>query len=224
MRTRRSAASREPRGRGRAARRPRRCRSGRRRRGCCCARWAPWRGAGERRVRTPGAAWRARPPKPGPGGVVDHHRVELGRGAAAFGRACEALRRWEMFRIGWVELHPADAPIRVGTTVGVLVRVLGLWSLNPCRIVALVEEGGAIERFGFVYCTLPGHAERGEEHFVVEWRHDDDVVAYDLRARSRPAHPLVWLGYPVARVLQRRFARESMRAMARAAHESVRAP
>ncbi len=128
---------------------------------------------------------------PAPGEVVDYHRVELGRGAAAFERACEALRRWEMFRIGWVELHPADAPIRVGTTVGVLVRVLGLWSLNPCRIVA---------------------------------RHDDDVVAYDLRARSRPAHPLVWLGYPVARVLQRRFARESMRAMARAVHESVRAP
>jgi len=161
---------------------------------------------------------------PAPGEVVDHHRVELGRGAAAFERACEALRRWEMFRIGWVELHPADAPIRVGTTVGVLVRVLGLWSLNPCRIVALVEEGGAIERFGFVYRTLPGHAERGEEHFVVEWRHDDDVVAYDLRARSRPAHPLVWLGYPVARVLQRRFARESMRAMARAVHASERAP
>src|SRR5439155_874792 len=150
--------------------------------------------------------------------------VGVGVGAAAFERACAALRRWEMLRIGWVELHPADAPIRVGTTVGVLVRVLGLWSLNPCRIVALAEEGGAIERFGFVYRTLPGHAERGEEHFVVEWRHDDDVVAYDLRARSRPAHPLVWLGYPVARVLQRRVARESMRAMARAVHESVRAP
>src|SRR5256712_4193926 len=124
-----------------------------------------------------------------------------------------------MFRLGWVELHPADAPLRVGTTVGVLVRVLGLWSLNPCRIVTLVEEGGACERFGFVYRTLPGHVERGEEEFAVEWRHADDVVAYGLRARSRPGHPLVWLGYPMARLLQRSLARDSMRGIARALQE-----
>jgi uncharacterized protein (UPF0548 family) len=154
---------------------------------------------------------------PAAGEVVDHNRVVLGRGGEVFARACAALRRWEMFRLGWVELFPAAPPIRVGTTVGVLARLAGLWSLNPCRIVALVEEGGAVERFGFVYRTLPGHAERGEERFVVEWSHDDDLVAYDLRARSRPGHPLVWLGYPLARLLQRRFARDSKRAMLRAA-------
>jgi len=150
------------------------------------------------------------------GEVTDRNRIELGGGAVAFRRACDALRAWEMFRLGWVELHPAGAPIRVGTTVGVLVRAFGLWSLHPCRIVAVIEEGGAVECFGFVYRTLPGHAERGEERFVVEWRHADDVVAYDLRARSRPAHPLAWIGYPAARALQRRFARDSKRAMARA--------
>ena len=150
------------------------------------------------------------------GEVIDHNRIELGRGALTFRRACEALRRWEMFRLGWVEVHPAAAEIRVGVSVGVLVRALGLWSLNPCRIVALVEGSGAIERFGFVYRTLSGHAERGEESFEVEWRHEDDAVAYDLRARSRPAHALVWLGYPLGRMLQRRFARDSKRAMLRA--------
>ncbi|HYY05813.1 MAG TPA: DUF1990 domain-containing protein, partial [Candidatus Limnocylindria bacterium] len=133
-------------------------------------------------------------------------------------------RRWEMFRLGWVELYPADAPIRVGTTVGVLVRALGLWSLHPCRIVALVDEGGVTRRFGFVYRTLPGHAERGEERFVIEWRLDDDVVTYELRARSRPARLLVWLGYPVARALQHAFARDSMRAMARAVHTAPSVP
>src|SRR5207247_2335105 len=123
---------------------------------------------------------------PAAGEVVDHHRAELGRGAAAFERACAALRRWEMFRLGWVELHPADAPIRAGTTVGVLVRVLGLWWLNPCRIVALVEDGGALQRFGLVYRTLAGHAERGEERFVREWRHHGRVGAADPHRRSRP--------------------------------------
>jgi len=153
---------------------------------------------------------------PAAGEVVDHNRIVLGRGRETFARACAALRRWEMFRLGWVEVFPAAAPIRVGTTVGVLARLPGLWSLNGCRIVALSEEGDAVERCGFVYRTLPDHAVRGEERFVVEWRRDDDVVAYELHARSRPAHPLVWLGYPLARRLQKRFARDSKQAMQRA--------
>lgn len=159
---------------------------------------------------------------PAGGEVVDHNRVELGRGRETFARACAALGRWEMFRLGWVEVFPSAAPIRVGTTVGVLARVPGLWSLNACRIVALIEERGAVERRGFVYRTLPDHAVCGEERFVVEWRHDDDGVAYALHARSRPRHPLVWLGHPLARVVQRRFARDSKRAMQRAVGGALR--
>src|SRR5213593_3101147 len=102
------------------------------------------------------------PAPPRAGAVADHNRVVLGRGAVTFQHARDALRRWEMFRLGWVEIVPAAAPIRVGTTVGVLVHLLGLWSLNPCRIVAVIEEEG---RFGFVYRTLEGHAVEGEERF-----------------------------------------------------------
>ena len=154
------------------------------------------------------------PPAPsGARAAVDHGRTPLGAGGATFQRACAALRRWEMFRIGWVEVFPRAAPIRVGTTVGVLVHHLGFWSLNPCRIVTLVEETGAVERVGFVYRTLPGHAVEGEERFLVEWRHDDDQVAYDVTAWSRPHHLLARLGRPVARLVQHRFARDSRRAM-----------
>ena len=70
-----------------------------------------------------------------------------------------------------------------------------------------------MERFGFAYGTLPGHAERGEERFLVEWSHEDDSVFYDVLAFSRPNHLLAWLGYPFARILQRRFARDSKEAM-----------
>ena len=145
--------------------------------------------------------------------AVDHGSAVLGAGGATFERGCAALRAWEMFRLGWVEVFPSAAPIRVGTTVGVLVRHFSLWSLNPCRIVALVEETGAVERVGFVYRTLPEHAVEGEERFVVEWRQRDDQVVYDLTAWSRPRHILVRLGRPVARLVQRRFARDSRRAM-----------
>ena len=93
-------------------------------------------------------------------------------------------------------------------------RHLGFWSLNTARIVYRIEETDDVERFGFGYGTLPGHAERGEERFSVEWNREDGSVYYDVFAFSRPKHPLAWLGYPFARLLQRRFAGDSKRAMA----------
>jgi uncharacterized protein (UPF0548 family) len=149
-----------------------------------------------------------------PGYVADRYRVRLGEGEEAYARAVEALCGWRQFDPGWVRLLPTDAPILVGTTVGVLARHLGFWSLNTARIVYRIEETGDVERFGFGYGTLPGHAERGEERFSVEWNREDGSVYYDVFAFSRPKHPLAWPGYPFARLLQRRFAGDSKRAMA----------
>ena len=74
-----------------------------------------------------------------------------------------------------------------------------------------------MKRFGFGYGTLPGHAERGEERFGVEWNCGlDGSVYYDVFAFSRPKHPLAWSGYPFARLLQKRFRRDSTRAMVEA--------
>jgi uncharacterized protein (UPF0548 family) len=152
------------------------------------------------------------------GYAVDRYRVKLGEGPEAYTRAVEALRGWRQFDLGWVGLLPPHAPIEVGTTVGVLARHYSFWSLNTARIVYLVEESGEVERFGFGYGTLPGHAERGEERFGVEWHRGlDGSVYYDVFAFSRPKHLLAWLGFPFARVLQRRFARDSKRAMIEAA-------
>jgi uncharacterized protein (UPF0548 family) len=160
-----------------------------------------------------GASRKDAPPR---GYAVDRYRVKLGEGPEAYRRAKEALGAWRQFDLGWVRLLPPDTPIEVGTTVGVLARHYGFWSLNSARIVYLIEESGEVERFGFGYGTLPGHGERGEERFSVEWRREDDAVHYDVRAFSRPKHPLAWLGYPLARMLQRRFARDSKRAMVEA--------
>ena len=80
-----------------------------------------------------------------------------------------------------------------------------------------MDEEGPIVRFGFAYGTLPDHAEKGEERFSVEWHHEDNSVWYDILAFSRPNHPLARLGLPLTRRLQRRFARDSKRAMVAAA-------
>lgn len=152
---------------------------------------------------------------PPPGYTVDHGRVRLGEGPEVYARAVEALRRWVMFRIGWVELLWPDAPIEAGTVVGILIRV-GAFCLNAVRIVYVVDELGPPRRFGFAYGTLPDHVERGEERFTVEWNEADGSVWYDLLAFSTPNHPLVKALYPLARRMQKRFSRDSIGRMAQA--------
>jgi uncharacterized protein (UPF0548 family) len=146
----------------------------------------------------------------------DHHRVRLGEGQAVFRAAYAALWRWEMFNFPWVELYKPQTPIAQGEVVAFLASGLGLWSLNACRIVYVLEQIGEVETRGFAYGTLPGHVETGEERFSVQWHHADDSVWYDLRAFSRPNHILARIGYRFVRRLQKRFAADSMAAMARA--------
>ena len=153
---------------------------------------------------------------PPPGYVVDLTRIRLGDGEDVFQAARSALGRWEQFRLGWVEAYPADTPLRAGEVVAVVARVLGVWWVNACRVVYALDEDGPVSRFGFAYGTLPGHAESGEERFLVEWDRATDGVWYDILAFSRPRHLLARLGYPLTRRTQRRFARDSAAAMLRA--------
>jgi uncharacterized protein (UPF0548 family) len=88
--------------------------------------------------------------------------------------------------------------------------------LNACRIVYLIDERGETYRYGFAYGTLPAHAERGEERFTVEYHKAGGKVWYDLYAFSKPRHALARAGYPISRLLQKRFAKESKEAMVEA--------
>jgi len=151
------------------------------------------------------------------GYAANHGRIMLGHGETAFNKAVEALRNWKMFDLGWVSVCWPDAPIEVGTTVAVLARHFGFWSLHPARIVFLVDDDdGRARRSGFAYGTLQGHGEKGEETFIIEWHYNDDSVWYDLRSFSRAGQLLTTLGHPVARMLQKRFARESTQVMLKA--------
>jgi len=147
------------------------------------------------------------------GYVVDHNRVQIGIGAAVFQRAKDALSAWRQFDLGWVSIVPAGVPVTAGATVAVKAHTFGAWSLSAARVVYVINEAGPTERFGFAYGTLPDHVETGEERFKVEWDLNDDTVWYDILAFSRPHHQLVKMAAPLARQLQKRFARESMRRM-----------
>ncbi len=145
---------------------------------------------------------------PPAGYAVNRTRVELGRGEAAFAAACAALRNWEQFRLGWVETWPPDAPLKEGEVVAVMGRAMGLWWLNACRVVYVVDETTpAARRFGFAYGTLPAHVVTGEERFLVEWDLGDDRVWYEILAFSKPWHLLTRLGAPYLRRTQTRGGR-----------------
>lgn len=162
------------------------------------------------------AAW-GDDPSPPRGYHFDRARMALGSGSETFQSATDALRRWRQFEVGWAEVTPADTPLEPGKIVAVRARVLGLWTLHACRIAyAIDDEQNSIRRFGFGYGTLPGHAETGEERFLVTWDLRTDVVAYEVAAFVRPRHPLAVLGAPYAKRLADRFRCESAAAMSRA--------
>ncbi|MGA2413494.1 MAG: DUF1990 domain-containing protein [Candidatus Sulfotelmatobacter sp.] len=148
--------------------------------------------------------------------AVQRGRVDLGHGAITFAKAVQLLMQWKMFEVPGIRLCWPDVPLRSGESVAVLVKHFGLWSINCCRIVYVIDEHGPIRRFGFAYGTLAEHAERGEERFTVEWERASDVVGYEILSFSRPRSPLAKAGYAFARRLQRRFLRQSLAAMTKA--------
>ena len=161
---------------------------------------------------------------PPAGFVVDRTRIKLGEGEAVYESASAALRRWDHFRLGWVDVWSPETPLEAGEVVAVMGRALGLWWLNCCRIVYVVNETGPIRKFGFAYGTLPGHVESGEERFVIEWNQGDNSVWYDILAFSRPSQVLIRLGSPIVRRMQKRFGRDSAAAVFRSVNGAAPVP
>ncbi len=145
--------------------------------------------------------------------VLDHNRICLGTGEATFEIAKQKLCEWQHFQFKWIELHHTENYPEPGQTVGILAHALGLWVLNACRVVYVLEEEEPIHRFAFAYGTLPQHAESGEERFQVEWHPNDNSVWYDILAFSRPNQFLSKVGYPYVRRKQKQFANDSKQAM-----------
>jgi uncharacterized protein (UPF0548 family) len=152
---------------------------------------------------------------------VDETVVTIGHGGEAFERGKAALADWKHFDFNWVEVLPRAPSISPGTVVAVLIRHLGFWSLNGCRVVYGLGDRSHGPTFGFAYGTLTSHAERGEEIFEVSHRADTDEVVYRIRAVSQPRAVLARVGYPIVRLLQARFRRDSGAAMRRAVAQCV---
>lgn len=144
-----------------------------------------------------------------PGFDNDLNFIDLGSEEPAWQAAKEAIRQWKMFPGNWAWIWPERTPLQPGEVVVMAARVWGLWWMNSCRIVYVIDEA---ERFGFAYGTLPGHVELGEELFMVE-KNSAGEVRYSIKAFSKPRFWMARLAYPVARAYQRKFVRESKQSM-----------
>lgn len=118
------------------------------------------------------------------------YRARVGRGRGDFERAADTVLEWRMH----AALHLRPRPERPRAEPGSRVSL----SLGPirarCAVVWAVQEP---RRRGFAYGTLPGHPERGEESFLVEWDERDEVwlaiTVFSVGAvwYTRAAGPLV---------------------------------
>jgi uncharacterized protein (UPF0548 family) len=142
-----------------------------------------------------------------PGGY--HHVQEsaaIGRGRRRFEEAADEGMRWGMLRGAGLRVEPTSEVAAVGSEV-----IVHLGPVRaPCRVVYVVDEP---DRRGFAYGTLPGHAESGEERFVVRYDPATDEVYAQIVAFSRHATWWSRLGSPVTSVAQRVITNRYLRAL-----------
>ncbi len=85
--------------------------------------------------------------------------------------------RWGMLRGAGVRVEATTDVAAVGSEVIVHLGPVRV----PCRVVYVVDEP---DRRGFAYGTLPGHAESGEELFLVRYDPATEEVLCGGRRRS----------------------------------------
>lgn len=144
-----------------------------------------------------------------PAGFDTDIRTAVIASADRWDAAKKAISEWAMFH-GHVCLW-SDGPPTAGRHAVVSARFLGMWVSNVARVVYQIDE---VDRFGFAYGTLPAHAEMGEERFLAT--RSAAGVTFEIRAFSRPRHPLAALVKSLVRRRQHRFALDAIRAMTQA--------
>lgn len=128
-----------------------------------------------------------------------HHlrkSLVIGHGRERFDRAAARGMAWGMLRGAGLRVEATTPHAQVGAEVLVHLGPI----VVPCRVVYVVNEP---DRRGFAYGTLPGHAESGEELFLVRYDPATDEVVAEVAAFSRHATWWSRLAAPVTSLIQR---------------------
>ena len=129
-----------------------------------------------------------------------------------FERGVERLMQWQMHEAAGLRVCASSSTVEPNAVVEMFLgpRLLDIRAV--CRVVYVLDEP---DRAGFAYGTLPGHAESGEEAFILE--RSDDVARFTVRAFSRPVTRLARLGGPVTSWAQNAMAARYLDVLAKGA-------
>lgn len=130
----------------------------------------------------------------------------IGRGRDRFDEAAAAGMRWGMLCGAGLRVEATTPVAEVGAEVLVHLGPV----VAPCRVVYVVDEP---DRRGFAYGTLPGHAESGEELFLVRYDPATEEVIAEVVAFSRHATWWSRLGSPLTSLMQRLITDRYLRAL-----------
>lgn len=140
---------------------------------------------------------------------VFRHERAIGSGRALWSSASDGVLKWGMQRGAGIRM--STERVVVDDDVTLTIPLLGFIPIQAyTRVLSIVDEP---DRRGFVYGTLPGHPERGEEAFLVTIDADGTVRAA-VQGFSRPAPGIWMLGAPILRLVQLIYTRRYVRALA----------
>jgi uncharacterized protein (UPF0548 family) len=155
-----------------------------------------------------------------PAGLVDrpapvgYRRLEVSRVLSRrdLAGAARDLLSWRMHDRAGLRVEAVDVPLRQGSVVLLHLGVGPVRGVRiPCRVVEVIDEPASK---GFVYGTLPGHPEAGEERFVLHQSAAGEI-RFTISAVSRPATVLARLGGPLSRATQQWMTKRYLRALDR---------
>ncbi len=135
-----------------------------------------------------------------------HKSSVIGRGRDRFETAAAQGMAWGMLRGAGLRVTATTPVAQIGAEVLVHLGPV----VAPCRVVYVVDEP---DRRGFAYGTLAGHAESGEELFLVRYDPATEDVIAEVVAFSRHATWWSRLGAPVTSLVQRRVTDRYLRAL-----------
>ncbi len=136
------------------------------------------------------------------------HEAVIGFGRERWESAAAEVLEWGMQRGAGIRV--STPRVAVGDDVTLTIPLLGLVPVKAyTRVLAVVDEPA---RRGFLYGTLPGHPERGEEAFLVTID-DHGTVRASVQGFSRPSAGFWMLTAPALRIVQAIYTRRYVRAL-----------
>lgn len=140
-----------------------------------------------------------------------YHHLDRARAlpAGSFDEAAARLMSWKIHEAAGLRVSASSTRVEPDSVVQMFVGPRWLNIRAVCRVVYVIDEP---DRAGFGYGTLPGHAESGEESFVIERR--GDGVRFVVRAFSKPTSRLARIGGPATSAVQRLMTERYLRSAA----------